>query len=394
MKLKKYKKIYKIISNILFYIKATYFYIFLTIFKIFKIRPNKVIFISFFGKGFGDNGKYITEKLLEQSNDINIYWCTHKKFKNSLPNRVNYCRYGSIIYLYHLATSKIWINNSRFDYGIIKRKEQYYIQTWHSSLRLKVIEKDAEEMLNKNYIKSAKRDSKMCNLIISGSRISTEIYKNSFWYDGRVLETGTPRCDIFFDNETIDKCNKKIHNKFNINLEKKIVLFAPTFRNNSDITKIDFNELESELGEEYSILVRFHPKVNVDIQNDKNILNVTNYPDIQELICACDYFVTDYSGCCFDAMYANKPIILYVPDIEQYKERERKLYFKVEELPFIKVKNEEELVNSMLKFDKISYFEGIQDFNDKIGLVEDGKAANKVAEIIINIIKGENNEKI
>src|SRR5690606_28368099 len=100
---------------------------------------------------------------------------------------------------------------SRKVYSPPKRKSQYYIQTWHSPLRLKKIEKDIENNLDESYIERAKIDSKMCDLMISGSDFSWNIYRNSFWYDGEILKCGTPRCDIFFTNNTyiIEKVYKR-----------------------------------------------------------------------------------------------------------------------------------------------------------------------------------------
>ncbi len=82
----------------------------------------------------------------------------------------------------------------------MKRKNQYYIQTWHSSLRLKQIEKDAETALPPHYIEMAKRDSQKCDLLLSGCRYSTEIFKRAFWYKGEIFEAGIPRNDVLMKN--------------------------------------------------------------------------------------------------------------------------------------------------------------------------------------------------
>lgn len=393
-KLRNCKKIYHIISDVYFVVRKYYYTIALMIFRIFKIDNNKVMVISYFGKGYGDNGKYIAESLLKCKPDIKLYWATYDSNKGSLPKQINYCKYGSIAYLFHLATSKVWINNCRFELGIIKRKQQYYIQTWHSSLRLKVIEKDAIDNLNKKYIKSAQNDSKMCDLIISGSQISSDIYKNSFWYDGEVIETGTPRCDLFFNEGFKNEYRELICKEYNVDVSKKIVLYAPTFRDYSNFESLDLNKLKNMIGENYTLMLRFHPKVNINVNEDSDIINVTKYPDIQQLICACDYFITDYSGCCFDAMYANKPVILYVPDLNEYLKRERKLYFDFEQLPFLKTSSYEEVGNIIMNFDSEKYNQNINEFKGSIGLKEDGNAAARISTLILKKIEGDNYEKI
>lgn len=149
------------------------------------------------------------------------------KSKENIPG-VRKVKITSLRYIYELCTSKIIITNFRTTDTFIKRKNQYYIQTWHSSLRLKQIEKDAEDTLPKDYVKMAIDDSKKLDLLLSGCKYSTDIFKRAFWYDGEIFEHGTPRNDIFFQKNS--DLNNKIKEKLNINKDKKIILYAPTFR--------------------------------------------------------------------------------------------------------------------------------------------------------------------
>ena len=393
-KLSKHKKIFNLISKCKLIIIGLLYRFFLTIFSIFRIDNNKIIIISYAGKGYGDNGKYIVNELISnQNNKFKIYWATSEKFKNSLPKEVNYTKYGSISYLYHLATSKIWINNSRFTYGVKKRKDQYYIQTWHSSLRLKKIEKDTIESLNPQYVLTCKKDSKMIDLIISGCDFSTNIYKNAFWYNGKILNCGTPRCDLFFNKKTKEDLKKKIYNKYNIDKTKKIILYAPTFRKNTNETECYLNceSFAKKINKEYILLVRFHPISKYTINNSENLINVTNYEDMQELISISDFLITDYSGCCFDMMINNKPCILFTKDIESYLANERNLYFNFEDLPFPTVKNEKKLIELINNFNDKEYKSKVCQFEKKIGLCETGIASKTLVNHIKKVVK---NEKI
>ena len=196
----------KLLKNIL-YIFVT---ISLFIFRIFPIKNNKIIALNFNGKGYSDSPKYIVEELRKNKN-LDIVWASKKSSTQSgIPNNVRRVKYKSLSYFYELATAKIWINNNRFEKYIIKRKEQFYLQTWHSPLRLKKIELDAIENLDKMYRSSMKQDSKMISTMISGCDFSYKIYENSFLYDGPILKTGTPRCDVFFSNEYISKSASRI----------------------------------------------------------------------------------------------------------------------------------------------------------------------------------------
>ena len=387
-RLKKNKTFYPFVRNLLTPIYSIFF---MTLFRIVPIKNNKVIFTSYFGKGFGDSGKYIAEELLRSDSRVDIYWAARKQYRSSIPKGIKYVKYFSPEYFFHLATAKIWVNNARFSLGTIKRKKQFYLHTWHSSLRLKKIEKDAGDMLGKNYIKSAKRDSKMIDLIISGNRFSTNIYKHSFWYDGEVKETGVPRCDLFLQKDKILEASRKIRKQYNVDKNQKIILYAPTFRKSQDESKvyIDCAKIGEALGGKYKLFVRMHPSSKYVFPKSNNITDVTHYSDMQELICAADILVTDYSGCCFDMMIKGGVCIICAKDMEEYLAKERDLYFDYKkDLPFPITTSEDELVNKIKKFDYNKYSKDVEKFNKKIGLCEKGTASETVSKIILEQING------
>lgn len=363
------------------------------IFRIFPIKKNKIIIVNYNGKGYGDNAKYIVDELLK-GKKYDIVWSTSDR--NSLPKDVRSVKYESIKWIYEMVTSKVWINNSRFRIYVKKRKDQFYLQTWHSSLRLKKIELDAKDTLDRYYLRCLINDSRMIDLMISGSDFSTNNYQTAFNYNGEIKKTGTPRCDLFFNNN-IKKCLlEKIQEKYNLNKNKKILLYAPTFRKNNDNYQsiyMDLEKIYNELSNEYEILFRFHPNLSKMTMNIDKIVNVTDYADMQELICITDLLVTDYSGCCFDMMIANKPCILFQKDLQDYLSKDRGLYFNLKDLPFQSVNNEKDLIK-IIKDNKIYDNEyKIQKFKDKIGLFEDGKASIRISKIIGKVI-GYKNEKI
>lgn len=387
-RLRKYKKLFNLLSKIKLHVKGLYFYIFMKLFSCFPINKQKIIVVSYAGKGYGDNGKYIVDELLKDDNVI-IYWATKKSFRKTLPSRVRYTKFNSIIYLFHLATAKVWINNARFEFGTTKREGQFYIQTWHSSLRLKKIEKDAIEHMNPQYVKTCIYDSKMIDIIISGCGFSSKIYKNAFWYDGKVEECGTPRCDIFFNKTNKVELKKKIFGRYGIPEDKIIILYAPTFRKGTDEEKcyLNIEKFIDKLDKKYELLVRFHPISKYTLKTKSPyVKNVTDYEDMQELLCVSDYLITDYSGCCFDMMINNKPCLLFTKDLENYLSKERELYFDFNSLPFYNTKTEEELARIIQNFDRNDYKKRIDKFEKEIVLFEDGHAAERIANIILKQI--------
>ena len=140
------------------------------------INKKKVVVSSYYGKGFGDNPRYIVEALKSKYPDIRIIWgVTDTKSREGFPEWVETCKYNGAKYVFHMATAKFWIDNCRKGFVMFKRREQIYIQTWHG-FALKRIEKDAAESLNDGYVSYAIKDSKNIDYIISCSSFMTERY--------------------------------------------------------------------------------------------------------------------------------------------------------------------------------------------------------------------------
>lgn len=360
--------------------------LFYYIFRIFKIKNNKIFCQNFTsGKGIGDSPKYIALELLkDKEKKYDIVWAVNnpKQIKD-VPNGIRLVKIYSIRYFYEMTTSKVWISNTRFELFTRKRKSQFYIQTWHSPLRLKKIENDAIEYLSDYYKKCMKNDSKMIDVILSGCEFSTNIYKSAFLYNGKILEIGTPRCDVFFDKKYMNEMKDNIKKKYNLD-NKKIILYAPTFRkyNSTNDYLMNFKCICPKIKNDYNLLVRSHPseKINFDVR--EGFIDVSSYPDMQDLICCADILVTDYSSCSFDMLIANKPCILLVKDIEEYLKKERSLYFQFEELPFVKCKTDEDLLNVLINFNSGKYYNRTNIFKSQIGMKENGNASKKVKELI------------
>jgi CDP-glycerol glycerophosphotransferase len=364
---------------------------------IFPIKKNKIVICNYYGKGYGDNGKYIVEKLIEKNIKCEVVWLLKKDLKDisKFPNIVRTVDYGSIRALYELATAGIWIDNCRKIFSPPKRKKQFYIQTWHGGIALKRIEKDVENKLSDSYVENAKLDSKLANLFISNSKFCTELYKSAFWYRGEIIESGYPRNDTLITLPANTK--NKVYNYYGLDGDAQIILYAPTFRinHNTDVYDLKFKQVvtafEKKFGGNWVILVRLHPNISQkadSISYNERIINATHYEDLQELMVASTVLITDYSSSMFEFMITHKPVFLYATDIEEYK-NDRDLYFDIFSLPFTVAESNKELIQSVEDFNKEKYLISVEFFINKIGLKEDGAASERVVEIIkLEMLKG------
>ena len=358
-----------------------------------RVHKGRMMCWAYTFKQYSCNPRYLTEHLLENNTEFEIFWVFRGNVDTSgVDKRIKCVRYKSLRYFLLVNTSEFFITNARTDpYRIYwhKRKGQKYVMLWHGGVALKRIEKDAEAQLSYSYLKKAKVDSKVCDLMVSGCRFQTSLLKEKFWYDGEILERGIPRNDVFFNKARHPEMKERICHKYGISPDSRIVLYAPTFRRNKSIEpyRIDWSRVVPELRKIYdtekiSILLRLHPNLigkadASSLINDESVIDVTRYHDMQELLCVSDLLITDYSSSMFDITMLKKPCMLYATDIEKYN---RGYYFDFAELPFPLARNEEELIGNIRTFDSAAYDESVESFFEKhIGLCEDGNASKAIA---------------
>lgn len=362
---------------------------------IFKINNKKIVFDNFNGKGFGCNPKYIATELIKENVDCDMVWLVND-MNTEMPKEIRKVKYGSFKSYYELTTAKIWIDNVRNYKGIPKKKKQFYIQTWHASIGFKKCEADIEKLLPEQYVKEAKNDGQITDLMISDSNFVTNVFKSAFWYNGKIEQIGLPRNDIL--NELPEKIKKKVYDYFKIEYSKKIVIYAPTFRKEEkeDYIKFDYHKcckiLSEKFGGEFVLLIRLHPN-DVEhakqIKEDEFVKNATLYPDIQELLAVSKVGITDYSSVAFDLAIVGKPVFLLCKDYENFIKKERDLFFDMKELPFSLNLIEEELYKSIQEFSIDEYNKICAEFYDRddIKPVKTSQASYKIVQIIKEKIK-------
>lgn len=361
--------------------------IYIAFLKILPIKQNRIYFVSNFGTRISCNPKAFFEYLYKNhKREFEFYYCLNKK-TTSLPKDVKSAKYKSLKDLYYLYTSKYIVNNFRFHSMFFKRNKQIYIQTWHGGpVPQKKIENDAVADLSKDYINAAKNDSKQIDLLLTGSSAIQKIFSSAFWYNGKVTNFGTPRYDSFFQDNAELKCQLK--KQYSIKEDSVIILYAPTFRNNSDPQELFLdNKTVLDAAKKYfnrdvTLLYRFHPHLADKLAklsfDDDNVINVTDYPDSVDLEILSDVLITDFSSCLADFFVLKKPCFLIIKDYENYLKNERELYMNLNQLPYPIFKSEKEFAKYISTTQNInsSLNKKIEDFSIQIGLSEKGIACS------------------
>ena len=396
--------IIRMIRFILTRIKYLYFYV------TNKVDSKMVIFESYMGRQYSCSPKAIYLELLNNSNykDYKFVWAFKDPSEYSdLKDNHNtiIVEKNSSMYFKYFAKAKYFVVNSRIEECIIKKKKQIYVQCWHGTplkkLGYDITVKGGNAMNTVADIKHKYRsDSKKYNYMISPSKFCTEKFISAFKLKNPniILETGYPRNDYLYSYTKTDVEN--IKKKLKIPSNKKVILYAPTWRDNEHVTglgyvynvNLDFGKLKEKIGKDYVVLFRAHYFIanKIDLSKYSNfVYNVSSYTDINDLYIISDLLITDYSSVFFDYANLKRPIIYYMYDFEKYKNELRDFYIDLEELPGPIIKDEKELIDSIVNIKEINdtYKDKYQKFNMKYNYLDDKESSKRVVERIFEIPK-------
>lgn len=354
------------------------------------LLENTVFLESFFGKSYSDSPKYIFEKLNEMyPGKYEYVWVLDKKTK--LPYPAKQCKRFSLTYFKYMARSKYIVFNSRQPKYFIKRKGNVFLETWHGT-PLKKLVFDIEEVVSASptYKKNFYIQSRSWDYLVSANGFSSEVFRRAFAYDKPLLEFGYPRNDILHSDNK-EELAAKIKKNIGIPENKKIILYAPTWRDDEyyDHGKykftlhLDLKKMKEKLGDEYVIMLRTHYFIadNLDVSGLEGfVYNLSKYDDIAELYLISDILITDYSSVFFDYANLRRPILFYTYDLDKYRNVIRGFYIDMnKELPGPLLFTTDEVIDSIYDIETVNkkYAEVYDEFYDKFCGWEDGHASEK-----------------
>lgn len=356
-----------------------------------KVVDNK-LFVMTFDNDYTCNAKYIVDEIIRQKLPIDIVWAGNKKTMKSdhFPSEVRVVRRTSFEMYEEQASAKIWMDNALncLWYDMPKKKDQVYINTWHGSMGIKKLQG------NDKWMSYAKKCKKNTDFVIANSTFEEDVYTDTFWPGVPVWKCGHARNDILFEKDVQAKLREEVAAFFEVDTDKKLLLYAPTFRDTGDVScyNIDYaalkESLEKKYGGEWIILVRMHYKNRTGaaaFTPNEWLKDAGVYPDMQKLLTVADFGITDYSSWAYDYILTRRPMILYAPDAELYASG-RGLYYPLEETPFPIACDNAELNEAVLNFDEVKYQPDIDRFLEARGCYEKGTAAKQIVENIKQIM--------
>ncbi|MGV2874594.1 CDP-glycerol glycerophosphotransferase family protein [Macrococcus capreoli] len=355
-----------------------------------------IFFESNVGKGVSDSPKVIYDALKAYPHDFKIVWVTNNVYPFD-DERVITVKRLSFEYFYYISIARFWVNNQNFPYYIQKHRNCEYIQTWHGTPLKKMLNDVAVfEGRDEGYKMRVNTATQKWDYLVSPSRYASACFKSAFHFNKTMLEVGYPRNDWAYqlnDEAFIDYQNV-IKKKAGIEDHRKVILYAPTFRDdelNQDVVELPFDlEVLRPLAEEYILLIKTHmlvgKKLSIPEQYNDFVYNVSSYKDINELYAISDICITDYSSVMFDYANTKKPLLFYTYDLENYRDNLRGFYMDLEqEAPGPLLKDSASLYDSIHNIQQVkTQFKDKYDaFYQKYCEFEAGTAAKSIVENII-----------
>ena len=366
-------------------------------FALFPVRKNKILFYVHEKRGLCGNAKYIIRTLAKGKNlrtcRLRILYATRfpetvdAGLKKELG--ITVIKYPGIRYMHALATCGLLVTDDGVSELYRKRRKQLFISSWHGGGVFKEVglgtarNADASEYLHSLY------DS--LDYMLVSCRQNVDDYSRAFNLDKeRIKLLGMPRTDILFAPASTKDAERRVRDFYSIPADKKIVLAAPTFRNDN-VVFLESKEIEtilislSELlGSRAVCLYRSHylDSMAQSVPEGADIINASDYPDAQELVCAAAVLVSDYSSIMYDFALMKKPVFLLQRNAEEYVANNRSFFVAPAQWPFVISGGISELCDSIRRFNRNLYEEKITGFMQEIGAADDGKSSERSAAFI------------
>lgn len=348
---------------------------------IFKCHEKRILIASNTKKELYGNLLYIYEELKQYDYDIQIMLTDEKSFWK----KISY----SFKILYYIATSKYILIDDFFPlmYVLKIRKGTKFIQVWHALGAYKRVGHSRKDISNQ---KSLTHKNYTDAIVSSDSIIAN--YAEAFGIqEEKVHALGIPRTDLFFNEEAINQKKEEIYKQYPILKDKRVILFAPTFRGSGRKSAhypesyIDLKKIYENLKENEIFIIKLHPFIKnaipIDAAWKDKIIDLTNYYDINNLLLVTDLLITDYSSVIFEYSFMEKPAIFYVPDLEEYA-HSRSFYYDYQEYMYgTTANNQEELIQNMQH--AVVDIDKINKFKEKFLNQCDGNATKRFVEELI-----------
>lgn len=297
------------------------------------VAPGLVVFADAHHDVRPENMELLYQRLKKENFNVKELYLDYQKHS---PMAVLRHMFG-FMRMYAQAETVIICDNFLPVASCRKRKKTRVIQLWHACGAFKKFGYDTTDDIPKNYRGNVFKNIDL--VTVSAEKCVKPFASAMKLPEANVQPLGVSRTDVYFDKKWQQDCRREFYEKYPEAKGKKIVLWAPTFRGNPgkpELIDLDLKKLQQQLGEEWLVISRVHPHMHERYkETDCSIVTERLFPVI-------DVLIADYSSLIFEYLLFDRPLVMYVPDLAEYRKK-RGFYLEFSEIPGYRVKKEEAL---------------------------------------------------
>lgn len=354
-------------------------------FSIFKIQDKKIVFESGHNKADGNPLAIYNYIKKHYPNKFKCIWIVSKNTDISELDKKDVYYYHKLNTYFQQATAKYWIKSQSTSSIVKKRKNQIYLQVEHSGAVFKKCGYDIKGIYPGVPVEWVKE---WTYFISSDKRNAAEI-RSATGYQGKMEILGLARTDLIVNHTKTTV--KEILKKLNLeNNKRKIIMYAPTFRE-KDLTEYTTRLPIEEFGKQkdYLFIIKLHPQakgVAPSIKLPDNVIDLSYYPDVQDLLLITDLIISDYSTIVFEFALLKRPMIFYMFDLEEYLVERGGFDLDIHtELPGPIAYNEKELMKYIKDTSWYKDYDKLMKYaNREFNYLHDGHVCERIVKKIIN----------
>jgi CDP-glycerol glycerophosphotransferase len=360
-----------------------------------KQRPalrDVVLFDAFAGRRIADSPRAILAELAGRQSAPIALWTTQPG--QPVPTPANGIRIHSEQWHEALATSRYIVTNDHLPRWFRRREGQIVLQAGRGWPIVRFGAGARSHPLGQQLIHQLEADAANWSALISPSRFATPILRHEFLFGGEVLETGRPANDVF-RNADRDAVRATVLRRLSLPADAVAILYAPTHRpadlrhpgRSNPACLLDLPVLRNALPVDHVLLVRRHPQLVDDVVcPGPGVHDVSDYPDVGELLVAADILITDYSSVMADFANTGRPILLYVPDLEQFQDAPGFSIDFAAEAPGPLLRGAGEVAEAIRDVETVaaSHRASYQAFISRFCDLDDGRATGRVVDLLLS----------
>jgi CDP-glycerol glycerophosphotransferase (TagB/SpsB family)/glycosyltransferase involved in cell wall biosynthesis len=361
---------------------------------------DQILLISYAGKQTGDNPRGIADELRRRGDRRRQIWAI-ADWSVTVADGADAVLIGSAAYFTALGRSRYLISNDHMPAPMRRRGGQRYTQTWHGT-PLKRLGYDIARpsfASGQRYYAFMDHDVAQWDLLLSPDPFATPILRRAFRFGGEIAETGYPRNDALLASASgpagAGDDRERIRRLIGVPPGRRVALYVPTWRDDTrDASggyrldfRIDLTAAGRRLAGDYVLAIRGHHLMagGIPAARDGFTLDVTGYPDINDLLAIADVLITDYSSVMFDFAPTGRPMLFFTYDLERYRDQVRGFYFDFEAAaPGPLLRSSEEVVEALADIDAVAerYRDARAEFTARFCPLDDGKASARACDQI------------